>query len=99
MATVITEQLQPRGSIRPYCNAITASWVRSAAPNLSLALTTWVFTVSTGDVEAAADALVGEAAGDACHQLKLPLDELFNQRRQIRMRGLSRTELANLSGR
>jgi len=50
------------------------------------------------DAEAAADALVGEAASDACHHLQFPLGELFNQRRQVRVRSLSRTELANLFG-
>ena len=50
------------------------------------------------DAEAAADALVGEAAGDAGHHLQLPLSQLFNQRRQVRVRSFSRTELANLLG-
>ena len=50
------------------------------------------------DAEAAADALVGEAAGHAGHHLKFPLGEFFNQRRQVRVRRFGRTELANLLG-
>ena len=48
------------------------------------------------DAEAVADALVGEAARSLRHHLQFPFSELFNQRRQVGVRRLGRTELANL---
>ncbi len=52
------------GSISPHSCAITANWVRSAAPKLVVGVHHVGLHRFHRDAEAAADALVGEATGD-----------------------------------